>query len=81
MGLLAILVLVSFIVEGFGLRIRELNRKAILEINGESYEEALIYLGEAEKNLEYAASCGLSLDRVLITTTLKNEACAYQRLW
>lgn len=38
----------------------------------EAYEEAIIYLGEAEKNLEYAASCGLSIDRILITTTLKN---------
>ena len=27
------------------------------------------------------ASYGKTIDRVFITTTLKNEACAYQRLW
>lgn len=58
-----------------------MNRKAVQEINYELYEEANVYLGEAEKNLEYAASCGLAIDRILIITTLKNLACGYQRLW
>lgn len=50
-------------------------------INSYRYDEALMYLHEAEKILEYAASCGKTIDRFLITTTLQNEACAYQRLW
>lgn len=36
---------------------------------------------QAERILEFVASCGRTIDRVFITTTLKNEACAYQRLW
>jgi hypothetical protein len=38
-------------------------------------------LQQAERILEFVASCGRTIDRVFITTTLKNEACAYQRLW
>jgi hypothetical protein len=47
----------------------------------EKYQEALIYLQEAEKLLEFAASCGKTIDRGLIIFTLQNEACIYQRLW
>lgn len=50
-------------------------------INAYRYDEALVYLHEAERILEYAAGCGKTIDRFLITTTLQNEACAYQRLW
>jgi hypothetical protein len=53
----------------------------VKEITNESYEEAIVYVAEAERNLEYAASCGMSIDRTLIITTLKNLACVYQRLW
>lgn len=41
----------------------------------------MIYFSEAERNLEYAANCGKTIDRVLITTTLRNQSCIYQRLW
>jgi hypothetical protein len=37
--------------EKFSERIKELNRKAVREIGGELYDEAMVYLGEAEKNL------------------------------
>lgn len=43
-----------------------------IHINNEEYNEALIYLQEAEKLLEYAASCGKTIDRILITSTLQN---------
>ena len=38
-------------------------------------------MAEAERVLEYAASCGKSIDRALILTVLHNEACCYQRLY
>ena len=50
-------------------------------IRSEDFERALAYLQEGEKILEYAASCGKTIDRYLINCTLHNEACAYQRLW
>ena len=31
--------------------------------------------------LEYAASCGRTIDRTLILATLHNLACVYQRIW
>jgi hypothetical protein len=31
--------------------------------------------------LEYAASCGRTIDRALILTILHNLACVYQRIW
>lgn len=31
--------------------------------------------------MEYAASCGRTIDRALIITTLHNQAAAYQRIW
>lgn len=31
--------------------------------------------------LEYAASCGRTIDRGLILATLHNLACVYQRIW
>ena len=42
-------------------------------------QEALVYLSEAEKILEYGASCGKVIDRNLIITTLHNEACCYYK--
>ena len=50
-------------------------------ILNEEYKEALVYLQEAEKLLEYGASCGKTIDRQLIISTLQNEACAYQKRW
>ena len=50
-------------------------------ILNEEYKEALVYLQEAEKLLEYGASCGKTIDRQLIISTLQNEACVYQKRW
>lgn len=57
------------------------NQNGVDNIGGEDYERALVYLQEGEKILEYAASCGKTIDRFLIISTLHNEACAYQKLW
>ena len=38
-----------------------------------------MYLGEAERVLEFGASCGKTIDRNIIITTLHNEACCYYR--
>ena len=38
-----------------------LNGEGCLKISENKYHEALIYLGEAEKVLEYAASCGKTI--------------------
>ena len=48
-------------------------------IEEEKYEQAGIYLDEAEKVLEYAAGCGKTIERTLITTILNNQACMLQR--
>lgn len=52
-----------------------------MRIENEEYNEALIYLEETEKILEYAVSCGKRIHRTYIICTMQNEACAYQRLW
>ncbi len=39
-----------------------------------------MFFDECEKNLEYAASCGKTIDRNLIIAILNNKAVAYQRL-
>lgn len=44
-------------------------------------KEALVYLNEGEKILEYAASCGKTIDRNIIICVLHNEACCYQKSW
>lgn len=62
-------------------RICELNHEGVSRISEDCFEESVAYFAEAEKTLEYAASCGKNIDRVLITTTLRNQACAYQRKW
>jgi hypothetical protein len=41
--------------------------------------EALVYLAEAERVLEYGASCGKTIDRNMIICTLHNEACCYYK--
>ena len=46
-----------------------------------SFVEALIYFEEAEKLLEYAASCGKSLDRDIILTILNNKAFIFRNSW
>ena len=61
--------------------IRKLNNEAKAKINSDSPKEALVYLTEAEKILEYAASCGKNIDRNMIVCVLHNEACCYQKLW
>lgn len=58
--------------EEFNLRAKDL-------ITQDFIEEALIYLAEAERLLEYGASCGKLIDRNLIITTLHNEACCYYK--
>ena len=50
-------------------------------IEEEKYEQAVVYLASAEKSLQYAANCGKTIDRIIITTTLRNMSCIYQRLW
>ena len=41
----------------------------------------MIYFNENEKILEYAASCGKTIDRSVIIATLHNQACVNQKLW
>ena len=55
------------------------NREAKKLINDELTQEALIYLTEAERILEYGANCGKSIDRNIIITTLHNEACCFYK--
>ena len=62
-------------------RVCDLNQRGVSLIEEEKYDEAIVYLAEAEKALEYAANCGKTIDRILITTTLRNLSCIYQRLW
>jgi hypothetical protein len=58
--------------EKFTEKIIEYNEIGILHINNEDYTDGLVYLQEAEKLLEYAASCGKTIDRILIISTLQN---------
>lgn len=58
--------------EKFHKKIEKLNEGGINAIKKEKYTEGLVYLAEAEKILEYAASCGKTIDRYLITATLQN---------
>ena len=39
----------------------------------------MAYLAEAEKILEYGASCGRVIDRRLIICVLHNEGCCFQK--
>jgi hypothetical protein len=55
------------------------NLEAKRLINDDLTQEALVYLAEAERILEYGASCGKSIDRNIIVTTLHNEACCYYK--
>ena len=61
--------------------VRKFNNEAKNKIDFEMPQEALIYLAEAERVLEYAASCGKNIDRNLIICVLHNEACCYQKSW
>jgi hypothetical protein len=67
--------------EKFYQKLKELNHHGCIHIQKLQYTEALIYLTEAEKVLEYAASCGKTIERKLIITTLNNEASLYQKAW
>jgi hypothetical protein len=62
-------------------RVIELNNTARDSINIERAKEALIYLNEAEKILEYAASCGKTIEKYIIISVLHNIACCYQKTW
>lgn len=62
-------------------RVIELNNTARDSINIERAKEALIYLNEAEKILEYAASCGKTIEKYIIISVLHNIACCYQETW
>ena len=68
-------------IEKFVNLIKKLNNEAKNKIDIEKPREGLVYLGEAEKILEYGASCGKNIDRNIIVCILHNEACCYQRLW
>ena len=57
----------------------DLNESAIGYINSQQHDEALVYLSEAERILEYGASCGKSIDRNLIICVLHNESCSHYR--
>ena len=61
--------------------LKELNEEGIKCLAAEEYEESLVYFEEAERVLEYTASCGKVLDRNLIIAVLHNEACAFQRIY
>ena len=41
----------------------------------------MVFFEEAERVLEYAASCGKMIDRNIIIAILHNEACAFQRIY
>lgn len=68
-------------IEKFVETVHCLRTEAEARINNNNSKEALVYLSEAERILEYAASCGKNIDRSLIISILHNEACAYQRIW
>jgi hypothetical protein len=59
----------------------ELSSNAKESINIDRAKEALVYLNEAEKILEYAASCGKTIDKYIIISVLHNIACCYQKVW
>ena len=61
--------------------VRKFNDEAKNKIDFELPQDALTYLAEAERILEYAASCGKNIDRNLIICILHNEACCYQKIW
>ena len=48
------------------------NAEANKLIANDYVQEALVYLAEAEKMLEYGASCGKIIDRNIIITILNN---------
>lgn len=52
--------------------ILELIRSGIAKIKQEYYCHANVYLGEAERALEYGANCGRVIDRKLIICVLHN---------
>lgn len=62
-------------------KIDHLNAQGCNSINQQLFYEAMVYLEEAEKILEYAAGCGRTIDRALIIATLHNQATVYQRIW
>lgn len=67
--------------EEFLERVVELSSNAKESINIERAKEALVYLNEAEKILEYAASCGKTIDKYIIISVLHNIACCHQKIW
>lgn len=56
----------------FTQKLKSLNDSGVALIQQEEYQMALVYFQEAEKILEYAASCGKTIDRSIIISTLQN---------
>lgn len=67
-------------VEKFVDQIIHLNKLGKENMLADDYDSAICYLQEGQKILEYAASCGKTIDRFLIIATLHNEAAAYQKI-
>lgn len=62
-------------------KIQEYNDLAVIKIESEQYNEALIYLDEAEKTISYIDTKGRRIDRALKLCVMQNQVCSYQRLW
>ena len=60
-------------------KLEELNRTALGLFEEDHYPQAGVYWDEAERILEYAAGCGKTIERTLITTILNNQASLLQR--
>ena len=53
----------------------------MIKIESEQYNEALVYLDEAEKAISYIDTKGRRVDRALKLCVMQNQVCSYQRLW
>jgi hypothetical protein len=60
--------------------IRKLNELGLSNIRSNHDPQALAYFNECERILEYAASCGTTIDRSLIIAVLNNQALYYQKI-
>ncbi|CAD8170855.1 unnamed protein product [Paramecium octaurelia] len=67
--------------EQFMQQINYLNDQAVLKIKLQKFKEAMKLLQQSEQMLEYAASCGKTIDKNLIIVVLYNQACGYQCQW
>ena len=62
-------------------KLKYFNKEGCSFIEKEEFYQAIVYLNQAELILEYAASCGKTIERSLILITLHNLASVYQRIW